>query len=119
MSENQARARIRRSRDMSHVQKVAVLPKDGRYVPLRIFLAAFPGAREQRTRYKNAVHFLLERGDLNVVACHVRQRAKRLYDTDQIPFVRAVIQMHRNGLTLDKAVKIARQRKEIEQGRLF
>lgn len=120
MSERSSRRRrIRRTRDMRHVRLVDTLPADGRYVPLRVVLAACPGARRAHVAFKNAIHFLLERGELQVVARQGPERARRLYDREQIPFIRAVLEMHRNGLLLDKAVELARKRKRPEQARLF
>lgn len=112
--------RIRRASDMKHVVQVEALPEDNRYIPLRKFMAACPASRENKIKYKNAIHYLVERQFLHVVAKQVNERARRLYDKEQIPFVRAVLSMHQNGLTLDKAVEIAGRRNDHDRkGRLF
>lgn len=116
------RTRIRRTTEMPHVVLVAERPAGPRYIPLRTMLAACPAAKTNRTRYKNLIHWLVERGALRVVARPGRERARRFYDRDEIPFVRAVLQMHAHGLTLGKAIELARQRHrhaDDPQARLF
>ena len=112
-----ASERIRRAEKMSHVKLVSALPEDERFIPLRKFLAACPGAKEQKVRFRDAVHYLVERKYLTVVAKPVRERARRLYDREQIPLFRQILAMHRNGLTLEKAYEIASNR--LKQKRLF
>lgn len=111
--------RIRRTREMKHVKLVDVLPTDERYVPLRRFLAGCPASKENKVHYRNIIHYLLERRYLDVIAKQVRQRARRLYNRDQIPLVRQMVAMHKNGLTLEKAYEIARRRQQEKEGRLF
>ncbi|TAJ98586.1 MAG: MerR family transcriptional regulator [Candidatus Manganitrophaceae bacterium] len=111
--------RVRRTRDMKHVKLVEVLPEDGRYIPLKAFMAACPASKENKVRYKNIIHYLLERQYLDVIAKQVRERARRLYNRDQIPLVRQMVAMHQNGLTLEKAYEIARRRHREKEGRLF
>lgn len=104
---------------MTHVKLVDVLPTDEKYIPLRRFLAGCPGSKDNKVHYRNIVHYLLERQYLDVIAKQVRDRARRLYNRDQIPLVRQMVAMHRNGLTLEKAYEIARRREMEKEGRLF
>jgi hypothetical protein len=109
--------RIRKASAMTHVQVVSELPRDGRYVPLKKFLLACPAARVNKDKVVDAIHYLVERKYLTVVAKPVLKRARRLYDREQIPLVRQMLAMHANGLTLDKAYEIASKR--LDQKRLF
>lgn len=68
-------------------------------------------------KFRDAVHYLVEGKYLTVVAKPVRERARRLYDREQITLVRQILAMHRNGLTLEKAYEIASNR--LKQKRLF
>lgn len=104
---------------MNHVKFVDEFPADERYIPLRRFLAGCPASKENRIQYRNTIHYLLERRYLDVVAKQVRERARRLYNRDQIPLVRQMVAMHQNGLTIEKAYEIARRRQQEKEGRLF
>jgi type II secretory pathway component PulF len=54
-----------------------------------------------------------------VIAKQVLERARRLYNRDQIPLVRQMVAMHKNGLTLEKAYEIPRRRQQEKEGRVF
>ncbi len=116
------RERIRKTENMQHVTFVQSPPDPSRYISLRNFMAACPASKKDKVAYRNAIHYLLEKKLLTVTAIQKKVRAKRFYDRNEIPIVRQALAIHREGILLDKAFKIAINRikkKPTQQASLF
>lgn len=104
------RERIRKTEHMKHVTFVESPPDPRRYVSLRHFMAACPASKKDKVAYRNAIHYLLEKKLLTVTAIQKKERARRYYDQEEIPLVRQALAIHREGIMLDKAFKMAVRR---------
>lgn len=104
------RQRIRKTENMKHVTFVESAPDPTRYVSLRNFMAACPASKKDKIAYRNAIHYLLEKKLLTVIAIRRKYRARRFYDREQIHLVRQALAIHKDGLLLDIAFNIAKNR---------